>query len=275
MNEIDVQCMDGMQYMATVPNGSVDLVLTDPPYIISRESGMDAHYRACEAADASNTNTKTPEEWTAYKAANALADDTGRANYIRYGSIYGRKYCVVTNYGEWDRAFTMEALDAFVEQFYAKLRNGGTAIIFFDLWKIGELKAIMEKHKFKQIRMIEWIKDNPQPLNSRVNYLTNSREVALTGTKKSKPVFNSEYDNGIYRFPIQGGRYRFHPTQKSQRLFEALIRKHTNEGAIVLDPFLGGGTTALAARATGRRCRACDVSPEFVAQVQAILQTAT
>ena len=97
----------------------------------------------------------------------------------------------------------------------------------------------MEKHKFKQLRFIEWIKTNPQPLNSKINYLTNVREIALVGVKKNKPVFNSEYDNGIYMFPLQGGKNRFHPTQKSLKLFEELISKHSNENDVVLDTFLG------------------------------------
>ena len=72
----------------------------------------------------------------------------------------------------------------------------------------------MEKYKFKQIRFIEWIKTNPVPLNQSVNYLTNSREIALLGVKGGKPTFNSKYDKGIYEYPIQSGKTRFHPTQK-------------------------------------------------------------
>ena len=67
----------------------------------------------------------------------------------------------------------------------------------------------------KQIRFIEWIKTNPQPLNSSTNYLTNCREIALLGVKGGKPIFNSKYDNGKYEFPLQGGKERFHPTQKT------------------------------------------------------------
>lgn len=82
----------------------------------------------------------------------------------------------------------------------------------------------MGKIGFKQIRFIEWIKTNPQPLNSSLNYLTNCREVVLLGVKKSKPPFNSKYDNAIYKFPLHGGKNRFHPTQKSLPLFEELIK---------------------------------------------------
>jgi site-specific DNA-methyltransferase (adenine-specific) len=135
--------------------------------------------------------------------------------------------------------------------------------MFFDIWKITILKELFEKHKFKQIRFIEWIKTNPQPLNSRVNYLTNCREIALLGVKGGKPTFNSKYDNGIYMFPLQGGKKRIHPTQKSILLFEELIKKHSNENDTVMDTFLGGGTTASACKNTNRNFKGCELSKEY------------
>ena len=125
--------------------------------------------------------------------------------------------------------------------------------MFFDLWKLSYLKEQLESAKFKQLRFIEWIKTNPQPVNSSINYLTNCREMALLGVKKGKPTFNSKYDKGIYKYPIYGGKDRFHPTQKSLPLFEELILKHSNEGDVVLDCFLGSGTTAVASLVTGRK----------------------
>ena len=144
--------------------------------------------------------------------------------------------------------------------------------MFFDLWKIGELKTIMEKYKFKQIRFIEWIKTNPQPRNSSINYLTNCREIALVAVKGSKPTFHSKYDNGIYHYPLQGGKGRFHPTQKSLELIKTLIVKHSNEGDVVLDTFLGSGTTALACRETARTCFGCEVAPEYFAKMNNLLK---
>ena len=135
--------------------------------------------------------------------------------------------------------------------------------MFFDLWKLSYLKEQLEGVKFKQLRFIEWIKTNPQPVNSGINYLTNCREMALLGVKKGKPTFNSKYDKGIYEYPIYGGKDRFHPTQKSLLLFEELIKKHSNENDIVLDCFLGSGTTALAARNTNRKFIGCELDKEF------------
>jgi len=255
---------DGMTFLKTVDTGSVDLILTDPPYIISKASGMDKHHQLVQEVDGGGGGgIKTEAEWLVYKDKCGMEDDDKKTNYMRYGTVYGKKYAVKTNFGEWDNEFTMEVLDAFIAEYYKKLRTGGTLIMFFDLWKIGELKAIMEKYKFKQIRFIEWIKTNPQPRNSSVNYLTNCREIALLGVKGGKPTFNSKYDNGIYSYPLQGGKGRFHPTQKNLLMFEDLLLKHSNEGDVVLDTFLGAGTTALACGKTGRVCLGCEISKEY------------
>jgi site-specific DNA-methyltransferase (adenine-specific) len=260
----EVQNIDGITYLQTIPNNSVDLILTDPPYIISKESGMNIHYNEVQYNEENGINyVKTEEEWQQYKIENEINNDENKENFLKYGTIYGKKYCVKTDFGEWDSDFTMEILEQFISEYYKKLKNGGTMIMFFDLWKISELKNIMEKYKFKQIRFIEWIKTNPQPRNSKVNYLTNCREIALVGVKCGNPTFNSSYDNGIYMFPLQGGKNRFHPTQKNLLLFEELIKKHSNEGDIVLDTFLGSGTTAIACKNTNRQFKGCERSTEY------------
>jgi site-specific DNA-methyltransferase (adenine-specific) len=262
--DIEIKNMDGLKYLLTIPSDSIDLILTDPPYIISKETGMNTHYNKVKHNEENNIElVKTEKEWLEYKSKNNIHDDNKKNNYMKYGTIYGKKYCVKTDYGDWDKEFTMEILEKYICEYYKKLKMGGTIIIFFDLWKISYLKEIMEKYKFKQIRFIEWIKTNPQPLNSSINYLTNCREIALLGVKGTKPTFNSKYDNGIYMFPIQGGKNRIHPTQKSVNLFVELIKKHTKEGDVVLDTFLGGGTTAVASRLTSRVFKGCEISVEY------------
>jgi len=273
-NNIDIKNIDGLKYLSAIPNNSIDLILTDPPYIISRETGMNTHYNNVKQNQENNIEfMKSEEEWSFYKQENEIKDDIKKENYMKYGTIYGKKYCVKTNYGEWDTEFTMDKLEEFIVEYYKKLKNGGTIIIFFDLWKISYLKDIMEKHKFKQIRFIEWIKTNPQPLNSSVNYLTNCREIALLGIKGSKPTFNSKYDNGIYMFPLQGGKNRFHPTQKSLLLFEELIKKHSKENDSVLDTFLGSGTTAIACKNTKRKFKGCEISNIYYNEMMKIIQS--
>ena len=292
---IDIKNMCGLEYLKTINDNSIDLILTDPPYIISKDSGMNKHYNNVKFNEENDiTQIKTEKDWEDYKIQSSLKgnyigrtcssnsmtksscasyidNDTNKDNYIKYGSIYGKKYCVKTDYGNWDSNFTIEILEQFICEYYKKLKKGGTLIIFFDIWKITDLKSLLEKYKFKQIRFIEWIKTNPQPRNSKINYLTNCREIALLGIKDSKPTFNSSYDNGIYMFPLQGGKNRFHPTQKSLNLFETLIKKHSNENDTILDTFLGSGTTAIACKNTKRNFKGCEISKEYYNKIIEIL----
>ena len=264
---LDIKNEEGLQYLKNIKNNSVDLVLTDPPYITSTETGMgNLHKQIQENKENGIEFVKTEEEWDEVKSKyinHNMDNETMKQNFMKYGSIYGSKFSVQTEYGDWDEEFTMDILDKFIGEYYKKLKKGGTCIIWFDIWKITPLKELMEKHKFKQIRFIEWIKTNPQPRNSKINYLTNSREIALLGVKGGKPTFNSKYDNGLYQFPLQGGKNRFHPTQKSLSLFEELIKKHSNEGDTILDTFLGSGTTAIACKNTKRNFKGCEVSKEY------------
>jgi site-specific DNA-methyltransferase (adenine-specific) len=234
-----------------IENKSIDLILTDPPYIISRDSGMDQFYKFIQNK---KEFVKTEEDWLEYKSKKSSDySEEQKDNFLRYGTIYGDKYAVKTEFGSWDNEFTLDILDEYIKLFYEKLVDGGTCIIFFDIWKLSYLKEIMEKYKFKQIRFLEWIKTNPQPRNSKINYLTNCREIALLGIKKSNPTFNSQYDNAIYKYPFPSGKSRIHPTQKSLPLFIDLVKKHSNENDVVLDPFMGSGTTCVAAKETDRK----------------------
>jgi len=287
MKDIYIFNKEGLEFLSEIPDNSIDLILTDPPYITSRKTGMDKWVGHIAKQDKEGSeDVKTEEEWWSYKtltewlvwfqaAGVTYIDDEVtkkkilpkmkkmKKDYLKYGSIYGKKFAVTTDYGEWDSEFTMEKLQLFMKHFYRILKDGGSCIIFFDIWKLSYLKEMMEEEKFKQLRFIEWIKTNPQPINSSRNYLTNCREIALTAVKKGSSTFNSKYDNGIYRYPLQGGKWRFHPTQKSLPLFEELICKHSNEGDKVLDCFLGSGTTAVACAKNSRKFLGCEIDQDF------------
>lgn len=215
----NMSCFD---LLAKLPDKSINLILIDPPYEISRD-----------------TNFQNGEE-------------TGRDV---------DRFRISMDFGDWDKNFT--GLDVVIKEGYRVLKEGGTLICFYDLWKIETLKNYMEAAKFKQIRFIEWLKTNPVPINSRINYLSNAREVAVSGIKRSKPTFNSSYDNGIYNYPICHDPGRFHPTQKPLELMEALVLKHSNEGDIVLDCFSGSGTVGVAALKNNRKFIGCEISPEY------------
>jgi len=55
-----------------------------------------------------------------------------------------------------------------------------------------------------------------------------------------------------------------HPTQKPVELMRKPILNHTKRGAIVYDPFLGSGTTLIAAEMSGRACYGVELDPKYV-----------
>ena len=169
---------------------------------------------------------------------------------------FGKKYAITTEFGEWDNSYTIDDLEKAINEFYRILKSGGSCIIFFDIWKIETLSKLLSK--FSKHRFIEWVKSNPMPVNQYATYLSNAREIAISCVKGGKATFNSKYDNGVYNYPIYGGKDRFHPTQKSLPMFEELIKKHSNEGDTIVDPYAGSGTTAVAAINTNRIYVCCE-----------------
>jgi site-specific DNA-methyltransferase (adenine-specific) len=279
--KIDIENIDGLTYLKKIKDNSINLILTDPPYIISKDSGMNNLYNLVKSNIENDIEyVKTEEEWNEYKKTlkkpkKELDMNKGKGwskeNYLKYGTILGKKYCNKTDYGEWDSNFTIEELDNFVKEYYNKLVNGGTLILWFDMWKITTLVEIFTKYKFKQLRIIEWVKTNPQPINSKINYLSNCKEYAILGVKVGKPTFNSSYNKGIYEYPMANGKNKFHPTQKNLDLFIKLIQIHSNENDTILDTFLGGGTTAIACKKTNRNFNGCEINKVYVDKVKEII----
>ena len=202
---------DCIEKLKDIKSNSIDLILTDMPYIISKKSGFN------KGGAWNNTKDKRC-----------------------------RKTPPKTDFGSWDK----EPLDleSLISEFKRILKNSGTLIMFYDIYKMQELKECAEHFKFKQPRLCIWQKTNPVPINSKINYLSNSREYFISFVKGSKPTFNSQYDNGCYLYPICGGKERtIHPTQKPLSLMDELILKHSNEGDVVLDCFMGSGSTGVSA----------------------------
>ena len=69
MNEVNIYNKDGIELLKTLKNNTVDLILTDPPYLISKKSGMNDFLNILE------NNSKTLEEWEQFKHKNKISED--------------------------------------------------------------------------------------------------------------------------------------------------------------------------------------------------------
>lgn len=171
------------------------------------------------------------------------------------------RFAISMDFGKWDWGST--DMESVCKHAYKALRKGGSIIVFYDLWKLSELCTWLTDAGFVQLRFLEWLKTNPVPINSKRNYLTNSREIAVLAVKGGNPTFNSEYDNGIYKYPICHEKGRFHPTQKPFNLIRDLVIKHSNEGDVVVDCFSGSGTTAACCASEKRNFIGCELDVDY------------
>lgn len=209
---IEIRNEDCLVFLDSLENNSVDLILIDPPYKISRDTNFKKSLP---------TGTDT---------------DRFRLNY---------------NFGNWDK--DKDVLPKVIKESFRVLKKTGSIVCFYDLWKIESLKNWLESNGFKQVRFAEWIKTNPVPINSKINYLSNARVAIVAAVKHSKPTFNSEYDNGVYSFPVNNSQDKIMPTQKPLKLIEQLICKHSNQGDLIVDCFSGSGTTMIGANNLNRK----------------------
>lgn len=228
---------DCFDLIKNIDDKSVDLILIDPPYIISR-----------------NSNFKTHSDNTSTDMIN--------------------KYNISIDFGDWDKKEL--DWDFLFKEYHRILKDGGTLVIFYDIWKSSEIKFMADKYKFKQPRVCQWQKTNPVPVNSKLNYLSNAIEYFFTFVKGKKPTFNSVYDNGVYKYPICHGNERYeHPTQKPLQLIVDIVNKHTNEGDVVLDTFGGTGTTAHACILTNRKYKIIEKEDKYFDIIKSRIEKAT
>lgn len=201
---------------------NVDLVISDPPYVISKDSQFHT------MKDRKNPRTGT-------------------------------------KFGTWDEEFDNKP---WIEKSFQVLKPGGSMIVFNDFKKISEIINISIDCGFEYKDSLIWHKSNPMPRNRDRRYVPAMEIMVWLIKPKGKWTFNRQdqkYETGLFTFPSEsgGGFKRIHPTQKPVKLIKKLIAIHSNEGDLVLDPFMGSGTTAIAARDTGRNYIGYEINTDF------------
>ncbi len=220
---------DCLTELARLPASSVDLVFADPPYNLQLDGEL-------------------------LRPNNTVVDGVHQS---------------------WDQFSSFAAYDRFTRAWLSACRRvlkpDGAIWVIGSYHNIFRLGAALQDLGFWIQNDVIWVKTNPMP-NFRGKRFTNAHETLIWAAReqKSRPTFNYEamkaFNDDIqmrsdWLIPICAGPERMrdaagrkaHPTQKPEAILHRVILATTNPGDVVLDPFLGTGTTGAVARRLGRQ----------------------
>jgi DNA modification methylase len=167
---------------------------------------------------------------------------------------------------EWDGDFDQEEWIILADK---ALMPGGSIVVWND-WKVlGIVAGVLTDMGYDVKRNFTWVKTNPMPRNTKRSFVQKT-EAGLWAVKPgAKWVFNKNpeksYEDGIFTYGVpraKKGRDR-HQSKKPDAMFKEIIKILSNEDDLILDPFVGGGTTSYAAETTGRRSIAFEESEKW------------
>ena len=197
-----IHCMDCLEGMKQMPDNSVDLILTDPPYGINMDKG------------------------------------------VGVSSSFGSSPKTVKTYdGDWDNVTPQK------EIFSEIIRIGKKVVIFGGNFFLDKLPT-------KNKSWIVWDKVG----NHKFQNPFSDVELAWTNFDKISSKKYVVIQQGF----VAEERNRYHPTQKPVKLFRNIIKDNTVDGDLVLDPFMGSGTTAVACKQLNRNFIGFELSQEYV-----------
>jgi site-specific DNA-methyltransferase (adenine-specific) len=190
---------DCLELMKGIPDGSVDMVLTDPPY------GMD---------------------------------------YQSNRRVVSQKFVKIEN----DK--TLEWVDEFVDQCHRVMKND-SALYFFCSWHNMDFFKVAIERKFKLKNILVWVKNNHGSGDLKAGYAPKHEFIFYA--HKGRSLFREKRIPDVLEFPKIHSSKLVHPTEKNIDMLELLAKQNSDVGQVVLDPFMGSGTTGVACVNTGRK----------------------
>lgn len=188
---------------------------------------------------------------------------------------------VSVNKGAWDKSRGPEENHQFILNWLAAcqrvLKPNGSIWVSGTAHVIHSVGFAMQQLGFKLLNDISWVKPNPPP-NLSCRYFTHATETIIWAAKnkKSRHTFHYKHMKALaggkqmksvwHIYPPDKSEKRFgkHPTQKPLALLERILLASSNPGDLVLDPFLGSGTTAIAALRLRRFFCGIEVSAAYL-----------
>lgn len=169
------------------------------------------------------------------------------------------------DFGVWDANFDVTD---WIEKYSKLVNENGSIIIFCSYRYISYIIDALEECGFVVKDFIEWKKSNPMPRNINRRYVQDTEFAIWAVNKKAKWVFNKPEDvpylrSSFMTSTVSGLERTIHPTQKSLELMRHLVRIHSNENDVILDMFMGSGTTGVAALMENRKFIGIEISEQY------------
>jgi modification methylase len=187
---------------------------------------------------------------------------------------------------DWDRFTDFAAYDAFTRGWLGEcrrlLREDGTLWVIGSYHNIFRIGAILQEMGFWILNDVIWRKANPMP-NFRGRRFTNAHETLIWAGRSQQSRYRFNYQamkalnddiqmRSDWFIPLCTGAERLrnvhglklHPTQKPEALLHRVLLSSTSPGDIVLDPFLGTGTSAVVAKRLSRHYIGIERHPAYV-----------
>lgn len=226
--ELVAICGDAVEELKKIPTNSIRLIITDPPYNLNKNYGKSKDNLEFEEY------LKFSRKWL--KEANRVLSKDG-AIYVFMGMRY------------------ISYIYSILEQELGMTFNSW--ITWFYTQGIGKTKGFSPRHDD-----ILYFTKSPK------NFIFNLDEIRVP-QKYYRSVNNMRGANPGNVWEFSHVHYcnknrKLHPTQKPEALYERMILSSSNEGDIVLDPFLGSGTLLRVAQQTNRRATGFDSNPEYI-----------
>lgn len=224
---IEIYLADAVRTLGALARRGVvaDLILTDPPYNVSGSAGVGKNsIGSIERADGSHREIKR-------------------------------------NFGEWDLAWNPRPFLARVPHV---LRPGGSLVSFTSphTWRYFLEERPQRAEPMQYRAQLFWHKANPAP--SFRGAVVQSVETAIWLTRGGRWTFNAGgYRPNVWDYPVVGQGERVHPTQKPIGLMRDWISLFTARGGLVIDPYMGSGTTLRAAKDLGRRTIGIELDRDY------------
>ncbi|MFZ4878581.1 DNA-methyltransferase [Janthinobacterium sp. Mn2066] len=237
-----VYCEDALAGLARIPDGSVDLILTDPPYNLGKDYGN-------------------------------ASDQQSVADYLRW---------------------TEQWIDAALP----KLKANGSLYIFLT-WRYSPEIFVMLKQRMAMMNEIIWDRRVPSmggsvrsfsSVHDTIGFFVKRKDYyfdldavriaydAATKKARSRSIFigakwlevgyNPKDLWSVSRLHKEHPERADHPTQKPLEIIERMVKASCPPGGVVLDLFMGSGTTALAAKRCGRDFVGFELNPDYCAIIE-------